>query len=321
MSHNLWRYDVTHCSRFIVGIAVTLLQLAAVYATDSTFVKLPAQVRSFAQMDSIGGYGDLPAYGLLPPGSHSHEAGANLIMLAVAATYYGKGNWAQAIGSLGVTMLNVSVSDRIGYYSLFDGGTHRFKMQASYSIDNNGMLVGYGSDKAASLSSVTARESAIYRTADAIRSRFAYDQNGNHRRLYEPQAGRGEDLMTALSLGYEVLEDLASEDYADMTLRDCLGMTYVVPERDQAPVNVLDYPHLGPLQVYRDALHEVLQKLAANLEHSYDILDQLGWAMSSRGLAANDKMLLPDFDNPNNFQTFLAILRTDLESIDMKGND
>lgn len=65
-------------------------------------------------LESLGDaktFEELPRYGLLGPGAHNHEAGSQLVLLALKPTSVGKGDWVMAHGLLGVSMLNIGVNE------------------------------------------------------------------------------------------------------------------------------------------------------------------------------------------------------------------
>jgi len=272
------------------------------------------KVLSFESLDKIEMYDDLPKYGLVAPNHKNHVSGKNLIMLALKATSFLKGDWVLAHGLLGVTMLDVEVIDFIAYRSLFMGGIKRSKMHSSYSGDNS-LLAFQQKTTPNSKSIITKREAAIYLLSNELRSRYVYNDKGNFERNYDPQPGRksNEKLKDAFKGGITVLQELSEMKYRDDTLRDILGMAYASLNHDSLFLSFEETRSLGPLQVYSDALSATLKRFKENPDHSYDLLNELEWEMQSRGLTINDQILLPVKND--NFQAILRIIEKDIDVI------
>ncbi len=272
------------------------------------------KVFSFESLDKIEKYEDLPKYGLVAPNHKNHVSGKNLIMLALKATSFLKGDWVLAHGLLGVTMLDFEVIDFIAYRSLFMGGIKRSKMHSSYSGDN-ALLVFRQKTTPNSKSIITKREAAIYLLSNELHSRYVYNDKGNFERNYDPQPGRksNEKLKDAFKGGITVLQELSEMKYKDDTLRDVLGMAYASLNHDSLFLSFNETLSLGPLQVYSDALSATLKKFKETPEHNYDVLNELGWEMQSRGLVTNDRILLPVKND--NFQAILRIIEKDIDVI------
>ena len=265
-------------------------------------------------MDKLEKYEDLPKYGLIAPNQHNHVSGKNLIMLALKVTAVLKGDWVLAHGLLGVTMLDVEVVDYVAYHSLFMGITERFKLQASYSGDNALLIV---SDKTIpkTKSIISKREAAIYLLSRELTGRYIYNDEGNFGRHYNPQPGRrsNEKLKAAFKVGLKVFQELNEMKYRDDTLKDALGMAYASLNHDGVVLSFKEQVSLHPVQVYSDALSATLKNLKEKPGHNYNFLEQLGWEMMSRGLATEERILLPR-DNEN-FQAILKIIEKDLDII------
>jgi hypothetical protein len=90
-------------------------------------------------------------------------------------------------------------------------------------------------------------------------------------------------------------------------------MAYASLRHDGVVLNFKEQLSLGPVQVYSDALSATLKRLKDNPGHSYDFLEQLGWEMMSRGLATEERVLLPA--NNENYQAILKIIEKDLDVI------
>lgn len=90
-------------------------------------------------------------------------------------------------------------------------------------------------------------------------------------------------------------------NFDDKTLKDTLCLAHASLVYDGVILQDTDIYKLGPSQVCTDALKATLATLSKNPDHSYDFLYQLSWDMESRGLAVNDKILLPE--DEKNFES------------------
>ncbi len=281
----------------------------------SNLIPTSEGIKSFEELDKVEEWEKLKDYGLLPPDTYNHKSGKNLIMLALKPTSFFKGDWVAAHGLLGVSMLDTRVIERIAYRSLFRSilSYQSFKMYSNYKGDN-GLLMSIDKGIIDSKSIIAKRESVITVAAWELNSRYIYDNQGNFGRNYYPDPTRkdNENLKKIFIEGIKVYEELKEMGYDDKTLKDCLGMVYASLDFDG--VYLEDAYKLYPLQVYSDTLNATLAKLRKNKEHSYDVLEEIGWEMEARGLAAQDKILLPDDDS--NFQEILKIVEGDLSHIE-----
>ena len=275
-------------------------------ADDSTRIELSSTVASFAHMDSITSFDQLPQYGLLPPGASNHEAGTNLVKLALSTTSYRKGAWAKAIGLLGVTMLDIDVPADVAYRSLFSSIGYRSKLHACSEQDDNIMMRDTMLDVEAR--PVQSREVAVCGIATGIKHRFIYNSDGNFAREYSSNRSRVGSLTGVIKRAHATLVALKYLGYEDGTLRDALGMAVAVHELDGGHTDLEVPLSIGPIQIYRDALEETLRQMKRNPAHNWNFLKQLGWAMQSRGLATEDQILLPVLDEAGirNFQGILS---------------
>lgn len=291
---------------------------------EKYFKKLePAQKRisfnknvlSFETLDKIEKFEDLPKYGLVAPEQYNHNSGKNLILFALKATAWHKGNWVLAHGLLGVNMLDINVHDMTGYKSLFLSLTQRFKMYASYLNDDSSLLIG-GLKPHGSLKSIIAkREALIYLISRELNGRYIYNDEGNFGRNYLPEKNRKshKQLKQLLVDGLTVYDQLSQQGFDDKTLQDTLGMAYASLEYDGAYYSVTGILKLGNLQIYSDALTATLTRLKGKPNHSAEFLEELGWEMDIRGLSTTDEILTPS--NDKNYQAILKIVEADLVSI------
>src|SRR5262245_17500394 len=58
------------------------------------------RVFSFDTLDKVERYEDLPKFGLVPPEQTNHRSGKNLILLAIKANAFLKGDWVASLGFL-----------------------------------------------------------------------------------------------------------------------------------------------------------------------------------------------------------------------------
>ena len=307
-------------------IAVLLVLLGSgsfgAESDQSNSVTFGDKVFSFETLDKAEKFEDLVNYGLLAPDQYNHTSGRNLVMLALNATSYFKGDWVRAHGLLGVTMLDVGIYDSIAYRSLFLSLSFPkgYKMYANYLADNSLLYSPFIlGEKLKTDSIITKREAAITAAAWELHGRYTYNKEGNFGRNYfpEPKRKSNEKLKIVLSEGMNVYKGLKSRGYDDKTLRDTLGMVYASLVFDGAYSGTeLEYLILGTHQVYLDTLKATLERLKkAGKEHSLDFLEELAIQMILRDLAANEKILLPTTNDTENFQAILKIIEKDLDSI------
>jgi hypothetical protein len=275
------------------------------------------KVLSFESLDQVEKFEDLSKWGLVAPEQYNHVSGKNLILLAIKANSFQKGDWVAAQGLLGANMLDVDVLDRIGYQSLFSSlfVTQGFKMYANTIMDN-GLLADFDGQIKPTKSIIARREGAIYAISDQLESRYIYNNAGNFSRNYLPEPSRvsNEKLKKAIVGGITIYNELKGLDFDDKTLRDTLCVAYASLDYDGVSIESTDIYYLGSLQVCKDTLSATLARLNKDKNHSYNFLNELGWEMQSRGLASEDKILLPD--DENNFETMLKIIEKDLDIIE-----
>ena len=272
-------------------------------------------VLSFETLGQIEKYEDLPKYGLVAPEQYNHKSGKNLVLLALKATSWFKGDWLMAHGLLGTNMLDINVHDRIGYKSLFLSLTQRFKMYASYLNDDNTLLVDWVKPKEELKSIIAKREAFIYLISEQLNARYIYNNEGGFGRNYLPEKSRKshKKLKQLLVDGLKVYDQLKHQDFDDKTLKDTLGMAYASLDYDGVYLSVTDIRQLGNLQTYSDALTATLTELKENPNHSNEFLEELGWEMQARDLSTFDEILAPS--NDKNHQAILKIVEADLNHI------
>ena len=272
-------------------------------------------VLSFETLDQIEKYEDLPKYGLVAPEQYNHKSGKNLVLLALKATSWFKGNWLMAHGLLGTNMLDINVHDRTGYESLFLSLTQRFKMYASYLNDDNTLLVDWVKPKEELKSIISKREAFIYLISTQLNARYVYNNEGNFGRNYTPEKNResNNSLKQILFEGLKVYDQLKQQGFDDKTLKDTLGMAYASLDYDGVFLSAKTTRPLGIPQIYSDALTATLTELKENPNHSYEFLEELGWEMQARDLSTFDEILAPS--NDKNHQAILKIVEADLNHI------
>lgn len=277
------------------------------------------KVLSFDTLNQAEKFEDLSKWGLVAPDQYNHTSGKNLILLAIKAKSFFKGTWVAAHGLLGTNMIDAGVLDRAGYESLFHSLFVRqgFKMYADNLMSGNStnLLVEFDGTIKPTKSIIARREAAIYSLSQELEARYIYNDAGNFGRNYFPEPNRtnNEKLKKALLGGLKIYIELLNEGFDDKTLKDSLGMAWASLFYDRVDISNTDIHKLGPLQIYTDALKATLAKLNEKKNHSYDFLCELGAEMQSRGLASDDKILLPEDDN--NYQAILKIIEKDLENI------
>lgn len=280
-------------------------------------VSFGEKVLSFETLNKVEKFEDLTKWGLVAPEQYNHTSGKNLILLAIKANSFFKGDWAVAHGLLGTNMLNVDVIDRIGYSSLFSSlfVTQGFKMYAN-SIMDNALLVDIDGSIKQTKSIITRREGVIYAVSNQLEGRYIYNDAGNFGRNYFPEPNRtsNEELKKAVLAGLKVYNDFLDMGFDDKTLKDTLCVAHASLDYDGITISDTDVYKLGPLQVCTDALKATLNKLNEDKNHDYNLLCELGWEMQSRGLASDDKILLPE--DEKNFEALLEIIEKDLDSIE-----
>ena len=277
-------------------------------------VSFGEKVLSFETLDKVEEYEDLAKYGLVAPEQYNHTSGKNLILLAIKANSFFKGDWVAAHGLLGTNMLDVDVIDRIGYKSLFLSlnVTQGFKLYANNIMDDLALLAEPDGAVKKTKSIIAQREGALYSIANQLESRYIFNNAGNYGRNYFPESNRRshDELKTALLSGLKVYNELLGKDFDDKTLRDSLCMAYASLDYDGVFIEGTDIYKLGSLQVCTDTLKATLAKLAGKKDHSANFLYELGWEMQARNLASDDKILLPE--DEQNYETMIKVFEEDL---------
>jgi len=315
-----------------IAIIILLLVLGLVYLTRQSSqigsteepswpteerVNPDINVLSFETLDKAETFEDLAKWGLVAPEQYNHTSGKNLILLALKSNSFFKGDWVAAHGLLGVNMLDVDVLDRIGYKSLFQSGfvTQGFKMYANNIMDDLSLLAEWDGSIKPVLSIIARREGAIYSVSRELNERYIYNDEGNFSRNYFPEPNRqsNEGLEKAVLDGLTVYNELFGQGFDDKTLKDTLCVAHSSLDYDGLAIRDTDIYKLGPLQVCTDALKATLAKLNKKRDHSSDFLYELGWEMQSRGLASDDKILLPE--DEKNHEAILKVVEKDLDSI------
>jgi|SRR3989338_128228 len=280
-------------------------------------VSFGEKVLSFDALDKVEKFEDLAKYGLVAPEQYNHTSGKNLVLLAIKANSFFKGDWAAAHGLLGVNMLDVDELDRVGYKSLFTSlfVTQGFKMYADSVMDDLALLAEPDGSVKQTKSIIARREGAIYSVSNQIEARYIYNNEGNYGRNYFPEPNRKSngELKAALLSGLKVYNELLTAGFDDKTLKDSLCMAYASLYYDGVSVGGTDIYKLGSLQVCTDALKATLTKLNSKKDHSSNFLYELGWEMQSRNLASDDKILLPEDDK--NYEAMLKVFENDLAAI------
>jgi hypothetical protein len=272
-------------------------------------------VLSFDTLDKVEKCEDLPKYGLVAPEQYNHKSGKNLVLLALKATSWFKGDWLMAHGLLGTNMLDVNVHDKSGYKSLFLSLTQRFKMYASYLNDDNTLLTSLSKPHKSLKSIIAKREASIYLISTELNGRYVYNNMGNFGRNYLPEKNRDshKKLKQLLIDGLKVYGQLKEQGFDDKTLKDVLGMAYASLDYDGIYLSVSEIRQLGVLQIYSDALIATLIELKEKPNHSYEFLEKLGWEMQARNLSTFDDILAPSDDK--NHLAILKIVEADLNQI------
>lgn len=272
-------------------------------------------------------YDLLKKFRFMPPDKHDHKMGTELILVVLAATANGKGKWFTGYGLAGVSMLNISVIDRKAYESLFNHHQSS-KMQTSCSTSNNSSLshlyyLGNKFSYPKTKSLITKREAVIHAVCGEIKGRFIYNNEGNFGRNYDPDPKRIDKSkkLDLLNNGLKLYAELKGQGLRDKALEDSLGILYALLDYDyNLPLLISQIEELvllSPLQIYRDTLKAVLKRLNKNpKDHSLNILSELGYEMSSRGLAAHDPLLV--LDNKEDYVALLKLVERDLTSIERK---
>lgn len=256
------------------------------------------------------------------PHRYDHVAGKQFITRALAKTAYGKGDWLQAYGLLGATLLQCDFHDRDAYKSLFLSVGYRSKLEAMgvMPITLGAMSAdGSGTVPVARPSVIFRRESAIYAIAENLAGRYMFDDSGSYRREYRPAQRRQNDvLLASVQFAVAVLEDLNESNYVDLTLRDIVGVAIASLERDGVYVPLKISMTIGSVQVHRDALDATLLALGKNLEHGQSLFEELQTNMTIRRLETFDTMLLPPPQGAGKHsahQTLIDIISNDIERI------
>jgi len=275
------------------------------------------KVLSFEILDQVEEYEDLEKYGLVAPEQYNHRSGKNLILLAIKANSFFKGDWVVAHGLLGTNMIDVDVIDRIGYKSLFLSLNvmQGFKLYANSIMDDLALLAELDGGVKQTKSIIARREGSLYSIANQLEARYIYNNAGNYGRNYFSESNRqsNEELKTALLSGLKIYNELLGKGFDDKTLRDSLCMTYASLDYDEVSVEGIDIYKLGSLQVCTDALKATLTKLAGKKDHSANFLYELGWEMQARNLASDDKILLPEDDE--SYEAMIVVFEEDLVAI------
>ena len=308
----------------IIVVNVTLLMLLALFWACLSFAQ-----SSMSSQAAIGSgltastlknlnYDQLPHFGVLPPGKTDHARGKGLILMGIAATSFGKGNWVQAHGLLGTSMLECGVLECNAYRSLFgfDRGGAGGKMSETLEMDN-GLLLRGGTKAVVGNSIILRREMVMYSASRHLRGRFIYNRAGNYGRDYSPQPGRdAQELISDLRLGVKVYDELHKKGYRDETLECVLGTAYAVLMFDRVQVSrdVGINGLIGSGQVYIDALRAALASLRKlPSDHSQDVIEKIEQELRTRNLKIDDQMLLPD--HPDQLQALLQLLEADLDDL------
>ncbi len=314
-----------------ISMAVVLICFIPLHAYAKDISKIESQklleqestaeaekVLSLESLDKAETYEDLKKWGLVAPDHYNHKSGKNLILLALKSTSFFKGDWVAAYGLLGTSMIDVEVLDRIGYESLFLSlKVLGSKMRASHVMNNTPLLVDIDGSIMISKSIIARREAAIYSVSRATEARYIYDDIGNFARNYSPERNRksNKGLRKAALSGLKIYEELRKMGFDDKTLRDTICMAVGSLSIDRG-VSDSDFSMVGPLQVCIDALKATLATLGEKKNHDYDFLFTLGFEMQARGLATDDKILLPE--DEKNLEAILKIVEKDLDLIKKK---
>jgi hypothetical protein len=136
--------------------------------------------------------------------------------------------------------------------------------------------------------------------------------------MYQPEVNRSRNgkLREGMLTGLGIYAELLKLGFDDRTLRESLGMAYASLDLDGVPVQDRGIVRLGPLQIYRDALNETLRQLSKHSNHSYDLLEQISWSMTTRGLATHYEWLAPS--DEKSFQARLRVVEQDLDAIGLR---
>jgi hypothetical protein len=299
---------------YFVLVAVPLFPLLA----------MSKQVKSFDELKNVEKYEDLEGYGLVPPQSHNHIAGTNLILLALKVSSFQKGDWVMAHGLLGATMLDASIFDRAGYQNLFLSLCDRSKYLNSATNQNSWAWPKFSGQKFSLVdtkSIVVKRENIMGYLTWQIESRFEYDKKGNYKRVYTPDPNRPEEknIYLAFQTGLKIYEELTKKGVEDKCLRNLLGMISAVLIFDQlsSKTFISEQIEIGqPIQLYIDALAATINGLKEKPEHSKIFLEALYWETDRRGIGDTDTYLFPE--NDKSLKALLNLVELDLKQIDQK---
>ena len=258
-------------------------------------------VKSFDEMKDIEKYEELTSYGLVPPGETNQLSGKKLILLALKANSFQKGNWVMAHGLLGVSMLNVSVYDRAGYESLFLSLIGRSKYFTSLEGASEWAWIKYSGEKfefVDTKSVIVKRENLIGFLTWELNNRFVFDKNGKYGRVYQPDPGRKTEssLYTGFRAGLKLFSEFKSLGMDDKCLNNLLGITIAVLKYDGFHSDKMFEEELKinqPIQIFTDALAATITTLKELPSHSKNFLEELYWQTESRGIGDRDTFLFP----------------------------
>ncbi len=277
-------------------------------------------------------FGDLPRFGLLPPGETDHLRGKNVILLAMAVGPMGRGDWVAANALLGIELLDADSLVKHAYRSLFRSLLSDQCRIHSAILFEEPLFTDYdGTGKGAHISPTTDRNSLIFRressiisAASNLNSRFIYNDYGNFSREYSPQPQREMNigLVKTFKAGMSVFLELKARGVVDETLGDLLGMLYaslVFDKSHQSLYSETALPH--PLQLYSDALADTVEYFkTADPESSRNdpFLSKLCLSMGSRWLNGKyDSLLFPTDSKERD--AVLLIVSDDLNAIQLSG--
>lgn len=291
-------------------------------------------VRPLKEMRDIKEFSELRRFGLVGPEERDHEAGTNLILLALGATAYGKGDWVQAIGLLGAQMIDVELDVRLAYQAIFQTGfgcTLR-NLDDPHTRGNAGLLVPVEWELSkvrapvpAKNSIIARRETALVAIAETLSSRYRYGPDGNYRRDYgsAPRHPGTLKLTDAFNYGMQVFLELRQQQLTDLTLQAALGAAAASLDHNDTPIPINQQIQIPRFQSYRDALNAAFGRIREVTERSgeTDFLSEYCQQLELRELrVGNDALLLPEFapDAEANHAAMLRIVTTDLAKSRLK---
>lgn len=300
------------------GLLSIIVIFTVVFCMSLTCLK-----QSIAGTDYIEKWEDLPKYKLLPPETYDIESAKRLIVLAIQATAFMKGDWWRAHGLLGMTRIPGTSEEALytgsGYSQLFKTAlvsNTQTKMEGAAEWGDTALVVLapiISPNKHKCKSWIYQREHFIGLIGYELNGRFTYNKDGNYGRILSSVSDHRNslELSNIIKDAYVLYKNIKSKGFDDKTLGDAIGIANDFLKYDGIVIDYGEYPDLPfAQQIYQDTVTAIVEDRKKGDQFYYSLSTQ----MSMRDLNKDDVIALPE--NEQQLNILVKLIKEDLDDLE-----